>query len=138
MVNFIPVDPATMSTDRLGRRGRVSYPLIKQFLEATHNGKPVKVAKMDMAGLDRDPGYLRSVLTSYIKNHKIPVKIFQLQGDMHMMRLDIDNDGNPIENWQEEGTTEGAAGHERNLAPMPINAEEVSKRFKTEVTNPLK
>ena len=128
MVKFVAVDPSTIGTDRLGRRGRVSYPLIKGFLEAN-----IKLAKLDLAGLEKNPEYLRSVLNSYIKNHKLPVKIFSAQGEMYLMRLDIDNDGKPIENWQaQETATEGAAGLLRNVPAMPITAAEVDRRFNAE------
>ena len=128
MVSFVQVDPADIDTSRLGRRGRVSYPIIKGFMEAN-----IKCAKLDMEGLDKNPQYLRSVLTSYINNHNMPIKIFSAQGELHMMRLDLDNDGNPLEAWEQElTTTEGAAGHERDLTPMPITPDEVNKRFAEE------
>lgn len=127
MVMFTEVDPADLETNRLGRRGRVSYPLIKSFMEAG-----IKLAKLNMADLDKNPQYLRSVLTSYIKNHDLPIKLFAMQGDIHLMRLDIDNDGNPIEDWRKTSTTEGAAGHREHEEARPINFEEVSKRFSEE------
>jgi len=124
MVTFTAVDPATLETNRLGRRGRVSYPLIKSFLEAN-----IKLAKLDLDGLDKNPQYLRSVLTSYIKNHDLPIKLFSVQGDMHLMRLDIDNDGKAIPDWKSTQTTEGAAGHLEHLEPKPIDDSEVEERF---------
>lgn len=128
MVGFVQVDPSEIDTSRLGRRGRVSYPIIKGFMEAN-----IKCARLDTEGLDKNPQYLRSVLTSYVKNHNMPIKIFSAQGDLHMMRLDLDNDGNPLEDWEQElTTTEGAAGHERDLTPMPITPGEVEKRFQEE------
>lgn len=128
MVSFKQVDPAELDTSRLGRRGRVSYPLIKAFMESN-----IKLAKLDLEGLDKNPQYLRSVLQSYIKNHNMPIKIFSAQGDLHLMRLDLDNNGNPLEGWSPEmATTEGAAGHEKDLTPMPINNLEVEKRFQEE------
>ena len=128
MVSFTKVDPADLDTSRLGRRGRVSYPIIKSFLEAN-----IKLAKLNTDGLHKKPEYLRSVLTSYIRNHSLPIKIFSAQGDLHLMRLDLDNDGNPIEGWdKEETTTEGAAGHERHMEPVPITDDEVDERFNEE------
>lgn len=126
MVSFTQVDPADLDTSRLGRRGRVSYPLLKSFMEAN-----MKLAKLDMKGFEgKNPNYLRSVLTSYINSHDLPIKLFSAQGDLHLMRLDLNNDGTPNPNWQEENmkATEGAAGHQRDLTPVAINAEEVERR----------
>lgn len=130
MVNFVQVDPADLDTSRLGRRGRVSYPLLKSFMEAN-----MKLAKLDMKGFEgKNPAYLRSVLTSYINSHNLPIKLFSAQGDLHLMRLDLNNDGSPNPDWEKENqkTTEGAAGHERDMAPVAITGEEVDKRFAQE------
>lgn len=128
MVKFVQVDPAEINTDRLGRRGRVSYPLMKSFMEAN-----IKVAKLDLTGLNKNPQYLRSVLTSYIKSHKLPVKLFAAAGDIHLMRLDLDNDGNLIEGYEPEmATTEGNQGAERDLEPMEIDHVEVQRMFERE------
>lgn len=130
MVKFVEVNPADINTDRLGRRGRVSYPLLKAFLEAN-----IKVGKLDLTGVSQNPNYLRSVLHSYIKSHKLPVKLFSAAGDLHLMRLDLDNDGKPIEGYSfQEAATEGAGGLLRNEEPMPINDIEVEKRFQQERT----
>lgn len=135
MVKFVPVDPKDIDTSRSGRRGRVSYPLIKGFMESGH-----KVVKLDLTGLNKNPQYLRSVLTSYIRTHNMPIKIFSAGGDLHLMRLDLNNDGTPNPDWQAENpdTTEGAAGHERNMEPTPLNSEEVQKRFAQEKGQSLK
>lgn len=130
MVKFIDIDPADIDTSRHSRRGRVSYPIIKGFLE-----RNVKVSKLDLTGLDKNPQYLRSVLQTYITNHNMPIKLFSAGGALHLMRLDIDNDGNPIEDWEEKNprTTEGAAGLQRFLEPKAITGEEVERRFQEEV-----
>lgn len=127
MVQFHEVDPREIDTSRLGRRGRVSYPLIKAFMEAN-----IKCAKLQIDDLDKKPEYLRSVLTAYIRNHNLPIKMFSAQGDLYMMRLDIDNDGNPIEGWDEEKPSERGAGAMRHEEPRPITPDEVKVRFKNE------
>lgn len=95
----------------------------------------MKLAKLDMKGFEgKNPAYLRSVLTSYINSHNLPIKLFSAQGDLHLMRLDLNNDGSPNPDWEKENqkTTEGAAGHERDMAPVAITGEEVDKRFAQE------
>ncbi len=130
MVKLIPVDPAEIPTERLGRRGRVSYPIVKQFLEMQ-----TKICKADLTGLDTKPTYLRSMLHSYINNHKLPIKVFTAGGIIHLMRLDLDDDGNPVPNWEElaeDKTTEGSPGALRDVKATPITGKEVKGRYKKE------
>jgi hypothetical protein len=132
MVKLVPVDPRDLDVNRLGRRGRVSYPLIKSFLETNQ-----KLCKLDLTGLNKNPNYLRSVLSAYIISHDMPIKIFSAQGDLHLMRLDIDNEGKEIPDWKEKHNpgrqaTEGAGGLEHALVATPITAAEVDSRFNQE------
>lgn len=128
MVQFIQVDPANIPDKRMGRRGRVSYPLLKSFLEAN-----MKCVKVDLTGYNRNPTYLRSVLTSYIKSKQLPIKLFAAEGDLHLLRLDMDDEGNIDPNWKcEEVTTEGNLGLMRNTVPLPITPQEVQNRFNVE------
>lgn len=128
MVTFREVDPATVDTQREGRRGRVSYPLLKSFLE-----RNIKMAELDLTGLNKNPAYLRSVLTTYIRSHTLPIKLFQAGGKMYLMRLDIDNQGSKID-WKPdaEEATEGAGGLMRDMEPKPIDDTEVEARFHEE------
>jgi hypothetical protein len=124
MVKFVEVDPADVPTERLGRRGRVSYPIIKGFMETNY-----RVAKIDITGLGKNPAYLRSVLTAYINSHSLPIKLFAAGGDLHLMRLDMDDEGNVIPNWKPDmATTEGNVGAERDIEAVPITPEEVEAR----------
>ncbi len=128
MVKFIDVDPAEIDTSRSGRRGRVSYPIIKGFMERNS-----KVCKLDLTGLNKNPSYLRSVLTAYVRSHGLPVRLFAANGELHMMRLDMDNDGKIDKDWTPEMlTTEGNIGLHRDLKPAKIDDKEVAKRFKEE------
>lgn len=44
---------------------------------------------------------LYSALTSYVRNHEMPIKIFTRQRQIYLMRLDMDDQGNEIPNWRE-------------------------------------
>lgn len=127
MVKFVDIDPADIDTERAGRRGRVSYPILKAFME-----RNTKVSKLDVSDLDKNPTYLRSVLQSYIRSHSMPIRIFSANGDIHLMRLDLDNDNQPIEWSPGMEATEGAVGHERDMEAKPITPEEVKTRHKQE------
>lgn len=128
MVNLVPVDPATVGTqNREGRRGRVSYPILKAFMESNH-----VCVKIDPTSHSKKPEYLRSVLTSYIKNHNMPVKIFSAGGELHLMRLDLDDEGNIDPDWTppnaDEQASEGAAGERATMTPVAITPEVVDQR----------
>ena len=127
MVKFVDVDPADIDTSRSSRRGRVSYPIIKGFME-----RQQKVCKLDLTGLNKNPAYLRSVLASYVRNHQLPIRIFAANGDLHLMRLDLDNDNNPIPWSPEEYTTEGDAGFGEDDEPAALDEVEVKRRYKAE------
>ena len=122
MVKFVDIDPKDIDTSRMGRRGRVSYPILKGFMERQR-----KVCKLDLTGFDKNPTYLRSVLSAYITSHKMPIKVFSANGELHLMRLDLDNDNEPIEWSPNMQTTEGAEGAERDATPEPLDAAAVTK-----------
>lgn len=123
MVKFVDIDPSEIDTSRQGRRGRVSYPILKAFME-----RQTKVSKLDLTGLNKNPTYLRSVLSSYVKSHQMPIRIFSANGDLHLMRLDLDNDSNEIEWTPDMVATEGSAGANRHDEATPLDSKEVTKR----------
>lgn len=135
MVKLVEVDPKDIPTNREGRRGRVSYPLLKQFLESG-----IRCAKLDLTGLDKNVNYLRSILYSYIRSHGLPVKLFSAAGDLHFLRLDMDDKGNVDPNWkpEQEVASEGSAGHLRSMEPLEITSVEVQRRFNEEKGAALK
>lgn len=136
MVKFIDIDPADINTDRSGRRGRISYPILKGFME-----RNTKLSKLDLTGLNKNPNYLRSVLYSYIRSHNLPIRLFSAGGDLHLMRLDLNNDGTPNPDWQKDPSlqaTEGSAGAEANLEALPLSPEVVQNRFEQEKGQTLK
>jgi hypothetical protein len=58
------------------------------------------IAQLDITGLQQSKVTLSSCLNSYINNHHLPVKLFQRMGNFYLMRLDVDDKGNAIENWE--------------------------------------
>ena len=89
MVKFVPVDPDEIPNFRESHRGRVSYPILKSFLETG-----ITVAKLDRTGIQQSLQSLNSSLGAYIRNHELPVKIFNRMGEIYLMRLDTDETGN--------------------------------------------
>ncbi len=121
MVKFEQVDPEEIDNMRQGRRGRVSYPILKGFLETNYF-----LAKLDRTGVQQSMQSLTSSLGAYIRSHEMPIKLFQRSGEVYLMRLDIDENGDPIEDWLEK-KDEDAMG-----SPVPITPVEVAKRYDEE------
>ncbi len=121
MVKFEQIDPGEINNLRQGRRGRVSYPILKGFLETDYF-----LAKLDRTGVQQSMQALTSSLGAYIRSHEMPIKLFQRTGEIYLMRLDIDENGDPIEDWLEK-KDDDATG-----TPIPITAVEVEKRYDEE------
>jgi len=88
MVKFIDVDPAEINNYVGGRRGRVSYPILKSFMEP---GKTL--VKLDRTGVQQNLQALTSSLNAYVKSHNLPVKIFQRGGELYLLRTDTNDQG---------------------------------------------
>lgn len=121
-MKFIQVDAEEIPNIRQGRRGRVSYPIIKGFLETGYF-----LSELDLTGVQQSQTALRSSITAYISSHDIPIKVFSRTGKLYMMRLDIDENGDPIENWQQNQDGDSATA-----TAVPIDPKEVAKRFAEE------
>ncbi|MHA2264887.1 MAG: hypothetical protein ACXAEN_21040 [Candidatus Thorarchaeota archaeon] len=122
MVKFNEVDPNDIPNIREGRRGRVSYPILKGFLETGFF-----LAELDRTGIQQSLQSLNSSLGAYIRSHNMPIKIFQRKGNIFLMRLDMDEEGNAIEDWQTVHDVDAS------MTPVPITSAEVAKRAAEEV-----
>jgi hypothetical protein len=89
MVNFIDVDPDLIPNMRTPHRGRVSYPILKTFLET---GKVV--AQLDRTGIQQSFQSLYSSVSAYIRNHELPINLFSREGEIYLARTDLDENGN--------------------------------------------
>ncbi len=121
MVKFDAVDPSEIENLRAPHRGRVSYPILKGFLETG-----LFLATLDRTGLQQSTQSLYSSLSAYIRSHDMPIRMFSRQGNMYLMRLDIDENGEEIENWRD------ARDIDTEFEATPINSEEVAKRYEEE------
>jgi hypothetical protein len=89
---------------REGSRGRVSYPIVKGFMETGY-----RIAEVDLGEIKRKPFQLQQLLKSYIDTHDMPIKVAIRKNRLFMIRLDIDDAGNPIPDWQERLAAERRA-----------------------------
>lgn len=96
-MKLIPVDPKDIPNLRDSRRGRVSYPLLKSFLESN-----IYCARVDRQGIQQNPQNLMTSLGSYIRSHNMPIKLFRREGEIYFMRLDVDENGNSDPNWKQK------------------------------------
>jgi hypothetical protein len=121
MVKFVQVDPQEIDNLRQPHRGRVSYPILKGFLETD-----LFLAKLDRTGVQQSLQNLYTTLASYIRSHDMPIKLFRRAGEVYLMRLDIDEDGNEIPNWKK------VRDIDPTIEPRAIDSEEVKRRFDEE------
>ncbi len=121
MVKFIEVDPSEIPNLREAHRGRVSYPILKGFLETGFF-----LTQIDRTGLQQSQQSLYSSLSAYIRSHDMPIKLFSRKGELFLMRLDIDENKDPIENWREVRDVD------TDMDPVAITPDEVADRFAEE------
>lgn len=94
MVKFLEVDPEDVPNFRESHRGRVSYPILKSFLETG-----MVLAQLDRTGIQQSLQSLNSSLGAYIRSHGLPIKLFTRRGEIYLARTDIDEaTGQPLEN----------------------------------------
>lgn len=91
MVKFIDVNPEDIPNLMQGRRGKVSYPILKSFLETNK-----LAAMLDRKGMDRPTQGLTMALNSYIRTHELPIRLVQRNGEIYLLRTDIDDNGELI------------------------------------------
>lgn len=121
MVKFIEIDPNEVSDATWTHRGRVSYPILKGFLETSYF-----VVMLDRTGMQQSLQALQSSLRAYTINHKLPIKVFTRKGEIYLMRLDVDKDGNEIPDWKDK------KGPLSGTEPVKITTQEVAARFDEE------
>lgn len=119
MVKFIEIDPNEIGEASFTHRGRVSYPILKNFLETGFY-----VVKIDRTGMQQSAAALQSSLRAYALNHEMPVKVFSRVGEVYLMRLDVDKDGNKIPGWKK--MLKGPLSEDD---PIPVTRKEVAKRY---------
>ena len=95
LMKFIAVDPRTVPDSFIGHRGRVSYPILKSFLETN-----LVCAKMERTGMQQTLLGLTSALGAYIRGHGLPIKLFTREGEIYLLRLDLNADGSKKEDYE--------------------------------------
>lgn len=92
MVKLIDVDPKQVELPT----GGVSAPIVKAFMQ-----RQKKVCQIDLEELGKDISRVRPVLQTYIKSHELPIKVFARNGNLYLMRLDLD-EKNKVIPWSPE------------------------------------
>jgi hypothetical protein len=135
MVKFVEVSPDDIPNFRESHRGRVSYPILKSFLET---GKPLVM--LDRTGMQQGIQSLNSCLNAYIRGHALPIKLFNRGGQIYLARTDVDEEtgkvdeaNNSIGNVKREVIPVGKAPDGLDFGNIPVvTAEEVQQRFQAE------
>lgn len=129
-MKFVPVDPNQFPNLREGRRGRVSYPLLKSFLET---GMPL--AQLDRTGMQQSLQSLNSSLGAYIRGHNLPIKIANRGGEIYLIRTDVDEQGEvlPTKTIEEYArSSQMGPSQAAIVTATQITPAEVQKRFAEE------
>lgn len=131
MVKFIDVKPEDIPNYRESHRGRVSYPILKSFLETN---KPI--AQLDRTGMQQGLQSLNTCLNQYIRKHELPIKMFTRRGEIYLARTDVDAEGNVIARETKSGelprTIEPVVEAEDLEDIVSVNPEEALARFAIE------
>ena len=122
MVKFIEIDPNEIGEASFTHRGRVSYPILKGFLETEFY-----VVQIDRTGMQQKATALQSSLRAYALSHEMPIRVFSRSSEVYLMRLDVDKDGNKVENWMEQ-----LKGPLAGTEPIKITTKEVAARHAKE------
>lgn len=94
-MKLVPVEPEKIPDLQLHRRGRVSYPIIKQFMESKS-----PASMIDRTGIQQSMQGLYSCLNTYVRNHDMPIKCFSRDGELYLVRLDVKDDGSFDPDWK--------------------------------------
>ncbi len=98
---FIALDPEevneVMNHDSSSRRGRVSYPILKGFLESG-----MDVAKLNREGLGHPAMHYQTLLKMYIEGHNMPVKLRLLNGELYLIRKEYGEEEEKDSDAQED------------------------------------
>ncbi len=84
------------------------------------------LSQIDRTGLQQSQQSLYSSLSAYIRSHDMPIKLFSRKGELFLMRLDIDENKEPIENWRQ------VRDIDTDMDPVAITPDEVADRFAEE------
>ena len=82
--------------EREPRRGRMSYPICKGFLESG-----LRIAILKKEDLPKPATHMKAVLDFYVRSHKLPIKLIASEGNLYFARLDLNADGTDNE-WEPE------------------------------------
>lgn len=98
---FIALDPEeveeVMNHDASSRRGRVSYPILKGFLESG-----MEVAKLNREGLGHPAMHYQTLLKMYIEGHNMPVRLRLVNGELYLIRKEVAEEGEEKEDTKKE------------------------------------
>jgi hypothetical protein len=87
-MKLVEVDPDEIPYVQEGRRGRISYPILKMFLESG-----ATLVKLDRTGMTQSLQSITTSLATYIRGHGLPVRNFCREGEIYLLRTDTNEKG---------------------------------------------
>jgi hypothetical protein len=93
---FQPLAPEEIPNLRESRRGRISYPIMKSFMESNEKAvqfNPPPTIKQSKSGL-------AALLKFYVNRHELPIEVIFRGGKLYLVRTDVDDNGEFDPNWK--------------------------------------
>src|SRR6266487_2292866 len=87
-MRLVKMDPDDFPDLQESHRGRVSYPILKMFLESG-----AKLVMIDRTGVQQSRQSLYSSLNNYIRSKELPCMIKARGNELYLIRTDINDDG---------------------------------------------
>lgn len=132
-MRLVAVNPEDVPNLRDSHRGRVSYPILKSFMESGQ-----VCVMLDRTGIQQSLAGLSSCLTAYIRTHNLPIKMFTRGGQIYLLRLDLNADGTPNPDYKAPDSSLKASPtasddlQEQFERIEVVNAESIEARFNEE------
>jgi hypothetical protein len=127
MVKFVEVKPESVVKVESRARGRFAHPILYAFIDSG----------LYMAKIDRteDPSMIErplmsvySSLNQAAKQHKMPVQVLQVDGEVYLKRIDITMDGKPIPNWDHGLVKKPKKSSEIVPSEEAVDIDEITKK----------
>jgi hypothetical protein len=112
---FEPVEIDDIPANQGGANGRVSFPLVKAFMDS---GLASAKLNREMIDENRTIKSLRGNIRYYVRQHKLPIMVHLVDGELYLIRTDM-NEGFKSE-WEIQQDKDEAKMHRNNLLKTVI------------------
>lgn len=120
-MKLVPVDPADVEKFSVGRRGGFCSSLLKEFLESNS-----PCSKLERGDTVRTLISMSASLSMYIRSRDLPVKVMQRQGEIYLVRMDLNADGTKNPDYRPKNAPADGKGGAPEIGAPEIEAPEIN------------